>query len=135
MSTLGFTDFRQRLKNIVRNALDGCAYEASREEAGRLLVLQGKRADGRHVTLRFRGVKDSEASAAPEAGAVMRLASIGSPSRIALIGLFIPLVRFPGEDYARVRIEIGAAHLDIVCQDAEWWEDDTAPDAPVEGVP
>jgi hypothetical protein len=131
----GFTDQRQRLRNIVQKALDGCAYEASREEPERLLVIEARRSDNRRVTVRFRGVRDSEASEAPVAGAPMRLASVGSPSRLALIGLFIPVLRFPGEDYTRVRIEVGAAHLDIVCQDAEWWEDEAAPGAPEASAP
>ncbi|MPZ48741.1 MAG: hypothetical protein GEU75_05410 [Dehalococcoidia bacterium] len=126
---LRFTDQRERLRRTVRNALDGCEYRASREEkGGRLLMIEARRGDGRVIVLRFRGVKEADASQAPEPGSTIRLLSVGSPSRLALIGLFVPILRLPGEDYARVRIEIGAARLDIVCQDAEWWEDDAAPD-------
>ena len=34
----------------------------------------------------------------------------------------LPSMRNVGGGYVRVRIEAGAAMLDIVCQDAEWWE-------------
>jgi hypothetical protein len=30
---------------------------------------------------------------------------------------------------------VGAAHLDIVCQDAEWWEDEAASGAPEASAP
>ena len=137
MSALNFTDQHQRLRRIVENALEGATYRASHEEEPRLLVLEAVRPDGRHVTLRFRGVKVSEASATPEAGATMRLLGVGSAERFSILRflIFIPRTRYAGQDYARVRIEAGSARLDIVCQDAEWWEDEAGPGAAGETTP
>jgi hypothetical protein len=130
-----FTDQRERLRRTVQNALDGCEYLAYREEeGGRMLVVRARRDDGREISLRFRGVKSADALVMPEAGGTIRLRSVGSPSRVALFGLFVPGLRFPGEGYTRVRIEIGAATLAIDCQDAEWWEDDAAPSTPGEAT-
>ena len=124
-----FTDQRERLRRTVRNAIDGCAYVSSSEDAGeRMLTLEARRPDGRIVHLRFRGVRDSEASEAPATGGALRFVSVGAASRLGLIGLFLPGPRLPGEDYSRVRIDAGAARLDIVCQDAEWWEDEGGPE-------
>jgi hypothetical protein len=137
--SIAFTDQHQRLRRIVENALDGATYRASHEEEPRLLVVEAARPDGRHVTLRFRGVKDSEASATPEAGATMRLLGIGSAERFSILRFLIPFpiprTRYPGGEYARVRIEAGSARLDIVCQDAEWWEDEAGPGASGETTP
>ena len=137
MSALGFTDQNQRLRRTVENALEGAAYAASHEEEPRLLVLEATRSDGRHVTLRFRGVRDSEASATPESGAPMRLLSVGSADGFSLLRLLIliPRPHVAGANYMRVRIEAGAARLEIVCQDAEWWEDEAGPGAPGEATP
>jgi hypothetical protein len=122
-----FTDQRERLRRTVRNALDGAAYQTSRsEESGRMLVVEARRPDGRLVGVRFRGVRDSKSTEEPVAGATLRLRAVDSPG--SLIGLLVPpLLRGPSSSYVRVRIEAGTARLDIVCQDAEWWEDEAAP--------
>jgi hypothetical protein len=41
----------------------------------------------------------------------------------SLLSRLLPLFKPPGPAYARVRIDAGPATLDIVCQDAEWWEE------------
>jgi hypothetical protein len=127
MPALGFTDQRARLRRILDNALAGAIYDSSeRESDGRLLVIHAHRGNGRPVTVTFRGVNDSEATAEPQAGASLRLKSVGVVGHgvSSLLGFVFPQLRTPGPGYARVRIEAGAARLDIVCQDAEWWEDD-----------
>jgi hypothetical protein len=81
---------------------------------------------GKGVTLRFRGVKDSNTSEAPTAG-VMQLRSVkGGSGGCLSLGLFGR--NNPGIGYARVRIDVGDARLEIVCQDAEWWEDEASPE-------
>lgn len=131
MPALAFTDQRERLRRVLHNALSGSAYESTRsEEDGRTLLLEARRADGRRVGIRFRGVRDSEASQAPAPGSELRLRGVGSADRFSFLGLLFPLLRPTGIGYARVRIEAGGARLDIVCQDAEWWEDDAAPAEP-----
>lgn len=123
MSALAFTDQTERLRRIVENALAGATYESSREEeGGRMLVIEAKRPDGRQVGLRFRGVREADASDTPAAGSSLRLRSVASVSKFSLLGLLSPLFRSPVRGVARVRIEAGAARLDIVCEDAEWWE-------------
>jgi hypothetical protein len=42
---------------------------------------------------------------------------------VSLVSRFFPIFVPPGPEYARVRIDAGPATLDIVCQDAEWWEE------------
>jgi hypothetical protein len=130
MSALGFTDQRGRLRRILENSLEGAAYLSSEtEEDGRMVVIRARRPDGQRVAVRFRAVSSSDASQQPEVGAVLRLHSV-SVSRGGCLSLLSPFWLFrrgPGvpqmSDSARVRIDAGAARLDIVCQDAEWWED------------
>ena len=125
MPELSFTDPTARIRRTVENALKGSSYESSRsEENGRLLVVEAKRANGRFVHLRFRGVSQSEASEVPAAGSALRLKSITHGGRFSLLGLFLPQMRLPRVGSARVRIDAGSARLDVVCEDAEWWEDD-----------
>jgi hypothetical protein len=132
-----FTDQRGRLRRIVENALAGATYKSShQEEESRLLAIEAVRGDGQHVVVRFRGVRDSEATQTPQPGAAMKLLSVGSAARFSILSLLVPFIfRTPGSDYARVRIGVGAARLDIVCQDAEWWEVERAPEIPDEGPP
>ena len=117
-------DPHDRLRNIVSRALNGCVYEgSSRQDAG-MLVIDGRREDGTRVHLRFRGVQDSESTAEPQVGAKMRLIRVSQADKFSLLQIFMPRFpqhRFSGE--ARVRIEAGAARIDVLCQDAEWWEE------------
>jgi hypothetical protein len=123
-----FTDQRERLRRTVQNALDGAIYESSRrEEDGRMLVIEAKRPDGRRVGIRFRGVRESEASEAPLPGSSLRLRGVDSAAPLSVIGFFFPFLRPGSGGVARVRIEIGTARLEIVCEDAEWWEGTGAP--------
>lgn len=126
MPALAFTDQRERLRRIVDKALTGTSYESSRQEEPRMLVVEARRPDGAQVIVRFRGVRESEANDTPAPGAGIKRVSVGSAEKFSLIRLFFPFIRSPGSGAARVRIEAGAARLDIVCEDAEWWE----PDAP-----
>jgi hypothetical protein len=130
MSALGFTDQRVRLRRILQNALAGTTYESSeREGDGHTIVLRGRRA-GRAVTITFRGVDDSTATVEPAPGASMVLRSVTLRSGLmAFVDFLLPDMLFPQakavrSGYARVRIEAGTARLDIVCQDADWWEDE-----------
>lgn len=128
MRPTDFTNQRDRLRRVVTNALADATYESSREEAGRLLVLEARRrSDGKQIVLRFRGVRQSDATNIPESGSDMRLVNVGPAEKFSLLRFFFPFAR-PGSGAARVRIEAGAARLDIVCEDAEWWESD-APNA------
>jgi hypothetical protein len=115
------------VRRTVEAALGGgCVFEASRsEEDGRFVVIEARRADGLGVGMRFRGVRESTMSSQPEAGAALHLRGVGAPG-LSLLRLVLPGMRNVGGGYVRVRIEAGAAMLDIVCQDAEWWE--RAPD-------
>jgi len=126
MPALGFTDQRGRLRRILENALQGCLYDFSEtEEEGRMVVLHAHRKDGQRVSVRFRAVDSSDATTELAAGAPMTLRSVDlvNPGCLSLLAFAFPSLRSPGSGYARVRIEAGAARLDIVCQDAEWWED------------
>ena len=122
MPAVGFTDQNGRVRRIVEAALaGGSVYETSRsEENGRHVVIEAHRSGGQGVGLRFRGVQKSTMSAEPAEGAALRLRGVGPPG--GLLRLIVPGMRNVGGSYVRVRIEAGAAMLDIVCQDAEWWE-------------
>lgn len=123
-----FTDQNGRVRRTLEVALGGdSVYETSRsEEEGRFVVIEARRGDGQAVGVRFRGVRESTMSSEPEAGVALRLRSVGAPG-LSLLKLFLPGMRNVAGGYVRVRIEAGAAMLDIVCQDAEWWE--RAPEA------
>lgn len=128
MPAIAFTDQRERLRRIVESALAGATYESSREEDGRLLVIEARRPAGGRVYLRFRGVQRSESTQALAPGSSLRLASVGSPGGSSLLDLVLPFLRFfrTRSNALRVRIEAGAARLDILCEDAEWWEEEAA---------
>jgi hypothetical protein len=128
MPELAFTDQRTRLTRILHNALEACLYDSSEiHEDGRILVLKAHRAGGQAVTVRFRGLSSSEASAQPSAGAPIQIRSVdlASSGFLSIFSFAFPRLRSPGPGYAHVRIGAGDARLDIVCQDAEWWEEDT----------
>jgi hypothetical protein len=89
-----------------------------------MFVIEARRPDGRRVGVRFRGVEESVATDAPAPGSHMRLRGIGSATRFSFLSLLFPFLRASGFGSARVRIEAGTTRLDIVCQDAEWWEEE-----------
>ncbi len=122
MSGLAFTDQKERLRRIVSNALDGAAYDGSRlEEDGTHLLIEAHRPGGQLVSVSFRAIQDSEATEMPAQGSTLQLESVGS-ARFSLWNLlFFFLPRSTNK--LRVRIRAGDAKLDIVCEDAEWWED------------
>jgi hypothetical protein len=113
----------QRIRRILETALADCTYVTSRiEDDGSQLVLQARRSGGREVGVRFRGVKESEINVQPEPGAVLRVRNVKREG-LSLVSRLFPLLKPPGPMYARVRIDAGPATLDVVCQDAEWWEE------------
>ncbi len=134
MPALAFTDQRERLRRIVENALEGCTYASSREEEGRLLLIEARRQDGARVYLRFRGVERSEATADPAPGSSIRLAGVGAPRGGSLLDFLLPFRRLfrPRSNALRVSLAVGGARLDVVCEDAEWWEE-TGPPLPPNG--
>ena len=112
-----------RIRRVLDAALAGCTYTSSRTEGdGSVLVLQARRADGRGVGVRFRAVKASETDTPPEPGAPLTVESVKREST-SLVSRFLPILKPPGPAYARVRIGAGPATLEVVCQDAEWWEE------------
>ena len=120
---------KNRVRRIVEAALADCSYLSSRsEDGGSMLLLQARRSDGRRVSVRFRGVRESEATAEPEFGTPLRVVSVGNGNRFNLISTVLPILKPPGPPHARVTIEAGTARLNIVCQDAEWWEDEAPSD-------
>ena len=126
---------KNRVRRIVEAALADSSYVSSRSENdGTMLVLQARRSDGRRVNLRFRGVRESEASSEPEFGVPLRVGSVTDArgklggALLIVFGSILSLLKPPGPPHARVTIEAGTARLDIVCQDAEWWEDEASPD-------
>jgi len=124
-----FTDQGQRLRLIVSKALDGASFSASRaEEGGRHLVIEAVRPDGRRVAVRFRAVQDAEATTGTNVGSLLKLRKVqAGPTGSRLLGLLFPAFRGIPRGVCRVRIDAGSAQLDIVCQDAEWWEDEAQP--------
>jgi hypothetical protein len=88
-----------------------------------LLVLEAARSDGTRVTIRFLGLHDSEANDPPAVGAPLRLRGIDTSNVGCLLLFALPFLSRVPRGTARVRIEAGATRLDIVCEDAEWWED------------
>ena len=125
MPALAFTDQSERLNRTLTNALNGTTYVSSHpEENGRHFVVIARRDDGKRIGVRFRACeKQPQVTLAPEAR--LQLRSVGS--RVSLMR-FLPFGGlFVDRKYAHVRIAAGAATLEVVCQDAEWWEEDAAP--------
>jgi hypothetical protein len=129
--TLGLLDPTERLRRILRIALRDCVYVASRAEEGRQFVLDARRSNGKAVQVRFRGVHSTEIAPRPAAGAPLRIASIRSGRTLgSLLGLLLPWLRVSAPAPARVTIAAGEARIEVVCEDAEWWEDDSAGSQP-----
>ena len=78
--------------------------------------------------MRFRGVRESNATAEPEFGAPLRVVKVGNGNAFNIVSMAASDSETARSAYARVTIEAGTAMLDIVCQDAEWWEDEAPPD-------
>jgi hypothetical protein len=112
----------ERIRRVLERALPGSTYVSSQTEGDGVLVLRARRSDGRNVGVRFRAVKTSETNTQPEAGAPISVKSVKREG-MSLVSRLLPILKPPGPAYARVRIEAGAASLEVVCQDAEWWEE------------
>jgi hypothetical protein len=120
---------KNRVRRIVESALADSSYVSSQSEGtGGTLLLQARRANGKRVSVRFRGVRESNATAEPEFGTPLRVVKVGNGNGFNIISTLIPILKPPGPPHARVTIQAGTARLDIVCQDAEWWEDEAPPD-------
>jgi hypothetical protein len=127
MPTLNFTDPRQRLRRALTNALEGCLVQVIREEEGRRLVVEANRPEGQHVAARFLGVQTWKASSEPAPGSRIHLKGVGGISASGWLALLNPF-RQPMPTSTRVRIGVGAATLEIECQDVEWWQDEAVAD-------
>ena len=119
-----FPSPHERIRRVLDSALSsGSTYLDSQDEAnGGTYTLRARRGDGREVGVRFRGVSNGMEAAGPDSGLPLTVRDVKRVSGSVLSRLF-PLLKPPGQAYARVRIEVGAAVLEIVCQDAEWWEE------------
>jgi hypothetical protein len=118
-----FTDLNERLRRSLDNALEGCLVRAIREEPGGRLVVEASRPEGEHVSARFLGVKRWRASMQPQPGSVIHVGRIGGLSLLDLLG-FMNILARQVTSGTRVRIAVGAATLDIECQDVEWWQEE-----------
>ena len=114
-----------RIRRILDQALVDCTYVSSHTEGdGRTFVLETRRSNGRSGGVRFHGVRDAAPQDVrrPDPGTLLKVRSVKRDS-VSLMSRFFPIFKPPGPVYARVRIDAGPATLDIVCQDAEWWEE------------
>jgi hypothetical protein len=116
---------QHRIRRVLDSALVGCSYVSSGPEGdGKTFVLRASRLDGRTVGVRFHGLRDGLPydGRRPEAGGALTVRSV-KRERVSLVSRLFPIFVPPGPTYARVRIDAGPATLEIVCQDAEWWEE------------
>jgi hypothetical protein len=120
---MDFPSHKDRLKKVVLSALEGCAYESSRSPEEGVFVIAARRPSGKPVEVHFRGVKDAAATGEPPVGSRLGLGSVGDPGRFSLLRFLLPAFLRTPPDSARVRIMAGDQQIDIVCQDAEWYED------------
>jgi hypothetical protein len=130
VSTLAFTDQKRRLERLLSNALDGCLIDTIVEEAERRLVINAHRTQGQPVGVRFLGLHHWEATADPQPNSPIKLTgvSIGGGGK-AFLRAFLPWAHGPMSLGSRVRIAVGNVRLTIDCEDAEWWQEETAPGA------
>jgi hypothetical protein len=127
VSTVAFTDQAGRIRRTVEHAFTGASFDSSRQEEAGVFVIEARRSDGSKVGVRFRGVQSSNAAAAEAASGALKVKGVSNPGRRGgVLGIFFPGMRGHGIGAVRVRIEAGAAQLEIVCQDAEWWEEPAA---------
>jgi hypothetical protein len=115
---------KNRIRRVVEGALEGTTFVSSQsEDGGKAVVIQARRTDGAQVGVRFRGVRESETTAEPAPGSPLRVRKVGSGNKFSPLSFLLPILRPPGPAYARVTIEAGVSRIQIVCQDAEWWEE------------
>jgi hypothetical protein len=115
---------KNRVRRVVEGALANSTFVSSQSEGdGTIVVIQARRTDGTQVGVRFRGVRDSNATAEPAPGSPLRVRKVGSGNKFSPLGFLLPILKPPGPAYARVTIEAGTSRIEIVCQDAEWWEE------------
>ncbi len=125
----------RRLREAVRHALEGCAYESSSTKDG-VFVLDARRPDGRKVQVRFLGVKSSTAEPRPPAGASLALQRVQSARKLSLLDIVLFWRLFSGPSYGtdlharRVTITAGETQIEVVCEDAEWFEEQPTPGRP-----
>lgn len=120
---MDFPDPKERLRRLIRSALDGAEYVGSRRPEARVFVIEARRPNGRPVELHFRGVSEAVATGEPVVGDRIRLESVGPAARLGFLRLLLPPVFRAGLGDARVRIRAGDQRIEIVCQDADWYED------------
>ncbi len=117
-------DPHARLRTVVRTAFADASYESAEPKEGAQFIITGRRSDGRKVHVRFRGVTEAEATDPSQEGP-LRLASVRSAERFSLMRLLFPFAYHPPTvGSSRVRINAGTGTIEVVCQDAEWWEGD-----------
>ena len=113
-------DHKDRIRHIVKSALDDTSFMSLEREAAASLVLKVRRSNGTGIGVRFLGVSESSSDVAPEPESRMVLRDVTGTGPLWTI--LIPILRKPSYS-VRVRIEAGAARLEIVCEDVEWWEE------------
>ena len=114
----------QRIRRVLTSAITGeCTYLSSGPEGDSRFTLRVQRDDGRIAGVRFFGLREPGSAQGPETGTPLRIKRVGSVSSLVRWVPLLRLIQPPGPPYARVTIEAGPATLEIVCQDAEWWEE------------
>jgi hypothetical protein len=102
---------------LLASALEGATFVSLREDRGRLL-LEGRRGI-RSVHVRFLGVREQKLPEPSPDAAVMRVKAVGQSGSLVRRLLMGSHAMNP----SRVTIQAGDAEIEIVCEDAEWWED------------
>jgi hypothetical protein len=116
-----------RLQRILENAVTDSTYWSSTVPQSRQLLLEMRRR-GKRVNVLFRGVSDSSTQAEPEKGVPLKLSRIRGASGWSWRRLLPIPVPDRMAAAQRVTIAAGGAKLEIVCEDADWWEDEAPSD-------
>src|SRR5688500_6396218 len=96
---------KNRIRRIVESALVDSTYVSSESEGtGGTLLLKARRSNGKRVNVRFRGVRESDATAEPESGTPLRVAKVSNGNRFNIVSTFFPILKPPGTPHARVTI-------------------------------
>jgi hypothetical protein len=117
MSALGFEQGNKgRLRRLLTSAIDGTSFISVEEEGGKVVL--AARRNGLALHVRFLGVKSKTLPDDVPSGTVLKVRKVTEAGSL-LRRIFLRSAM----SQSRVTIQAGDSVIEVVCEDAEWWED------------